>query len=172
MKIVSIFADHLYAVHYHGEKNHELKRLIDLWNDAQYLYEFVKNNSLDIPRKYTIPQIINKIIQDASHIDNILHHIEQNPGTKLNSFFFPLYDEETKVVSLGLRKGKRFFLRIYAIKIDEDCFLITGGAIKFHHLMKDKPHTQKELSKLHRCKEFLKENGVNDRDSFFEFINE
>ena len=61
---------------------------------------------------------------------------------------------------------------IVAIKIDNNCFVITGGAIKFHHLNKDRPHTQKEMQKINRCRDYLKDNGVFDADSFYEFLNE
>ena len=63
-------------------------------------------------------------------------------------------------------------MRLFAIKIDNNCFVITGGAIKFHHLNKDRPHTQKEMQKINRCRDYLKDNGVFDADSFYEFLNE
>ena len=46
------------------------------------------------------------------------------------------------------------------------------GTIKFHHLNKDRPHTQKEMQKMDRCRDYLKDNGVFDADSFYEFLNE
>jgi cell division protein FtsB len=55
---------------------------------------------------------------------------------------------------------------LFAIKIDYHCFVITGGTIKFHHLNKDRPHTQKEMQKMDRCRDYLKDNGVFDADSF------
>ena len=71
-------------------------------------------------------------------------------------------------------KGRQHCLRLYAIKIDEDTFVITGGAIKLplHHLMDDREHTRIELQKLKSAKSYLKENGVFDEESFFEFLNE
>ena len=62
-------------------------------------------------------------------------------------------------------------MRLYAIKVDENCFLITGGTIKFHHLMRERPHTALELEKINQCKDYLKENSVFDAESFVEFIN-
>jgi hypothetical protein len=43
-------------------------------------------------------------------------------------------------------------LRLYALKIDKDCFVITGGAIKVSQKMQ--------------------ENGVFDSESFFELLSE
>ncbi|MCU0328251.1 MAG: hypothetical protein MUE53_04605 [Chitinophagales bacterium] len=81
-------------------------------------------------------------------------------------------NQEYHIVELSKQKGRKNYLRIFAIKIDKNCFVITGGAIKFHHLNKDRPHTLREMQKLSRCRDYLKENRVFDADSFYEFINE
>jgi hypothetical protein len=61
---------------------------------------------------------------------------------------------------------------MYAIKIDDDCFLVTGGAIKMSLYMKDHRDTKEELRKLEKAKAFLKDNAVMDADSFCEFKKE
>lgn len=76
------------------------------------------------------------------------------------------------MVELSKQKGKRSFLRLFAIRIDKNCFAITGGAIKFHHLNKDRQHTEREMDKLDKCRSFLQANGVIDADSFNEFLIE
>ena len=40
MKIVAIFDNRLFAFHYSKEKQNDLKRLLTLWNDPQYIIEF------------------------------------------------------------------------------------------------------------------------------------
>ena len=70
------------------------------------------------------------------------------------------------------QKGRKNYLRIYALRIDKNCFVITGGAIKFTHLMQDRKHTQLELNKIEMCRNYLKENGIIDADSFYEFLNQ
>lgn len=80
--------------------------------------------------------------------------------------------KNTEFVTLSKQKGRKNYLRIYAIRIDENCFVITGGTIKFHHLNKDRQHTQKEMDKINACRDYLKANKVMDADSFYEFINE
>jgi hypothetical protein len=61
---------------------------------------------------------------------------------------------------------------LYAIRIDENCFVISGGAIKLTHLMKVRPHTQRELDKLDAAKSYLQKQGIFDEDSFFKKITE
>ncbi|MBK8833138.1 MAG: hypothetical protein IPN60_20280 [Saprospiraceae bacterium] len=60
---------------------------------------------------------------------------------------------------MSKQKARKNYLRLYAIRIDEDCFVITGGAIKLTHLMEDSPHTSKELTKLEKARSFLRGAG-------------
>lgn len=170
MKIVTIFADRLFAFHYKNEAENELRRLLNQWNDVFYLHQFVKSNIHDAPKNIPVKKLINQIIDDANEMDNLLLELSQGKSGSLEEFFRPLDNYEFQAMVLSKQKGRRNFLRLYAIKIDKNCFVITGGAIKFHHLNKARPHTSKEMSKIGRCRDYLKENGVYDADSFYEFI--
>lgn len=172
MKIIRIFADRLFSFQYADETDNELSRLLTNWSDASYLYQFVTQHKADLPKYVEIPTLINQLVDNANTIDDILCEISTNLNRKLEEFFRPLDNQEYYFVELSKQKGRKNYLRLYAIRIDENCFVITGGAIKFHHLNKDRPHTQKEMEKIERCRDFLKENGVFDADSFYEFINE
>lgn len=59
----------------------------------------------------------------------------------------------------------------YTEKLD-GLFHLTGGAIKLTATMQEREHTQKELDKLNACRDFLKQNGVFDQDSFVDFFEE
>lgn len=172
MKIVTIFADRLYAFHFKGEKFNELKRLLTLWNNTEYLYQFVTKNKAHLPKEVSLDALIFQLIQDANEIDEILQKISIHPKKKLESFFKPLDNKEYRTVQLSKQKGRKNYLRLYAIKIDSNCFVITGGAIKFHHLNKDEKHTQSEMDKIDKCRNFLKDNGVVDTESFYELLIE
>lgn len=174
MKIVDIFALKLFAFHYENEVDNEYDRLLDLWNDAAYIYEFLKENKRDIPLYRTIAQVAEFIIEDAIELDEALIEITESDDKNLSHFFKQLHNQEYQAKVLSLQKGRRHCLRLYAIKIDEDTFVITGGAIKLplQHLMEDRVHTQEELKKLKKAQAYLKEKGIFDEDSFFEFLNE
>lgn len=174
MKIVAIFADRLFAFHYNGEANNEYDRLLDLWTDTEYVRSFLKTNNRDITPGKTLRQFVEYIREDAIYIDEQLIRITETTDESLSHFFQPLHNYEYEFKILSLQKGRQHCLRLYAIKIDEDTFVITGGAIKLplHHLMKDREHTRVELQKLDSAKYYLNENGVYDEDSFFEFLNE
>lgn len=172
MKIVDIFANgKLYAFQYKGEKDHELERLLNLWNDPNYLYGFIATHRKDTPKDKTPYKLYNEILDNANDLEDILDDIATDNDRQFEEFFKPLHNQEFKVVELSMQKGRKNYLRLYALRIDYNCFVITGGTIKFTHLMEERPHTLEELNKIKRCKDFLKSNGVFDNDSFYEFIN-
>ncbi|MDD2475082.1 MAG: hypothetical protein PHI32_04115 [Dysgonamonadaceae bacterium] len=174
MRIVAIFADRLFAFRYKDEADNEYDRLLDLWTDTEYVRNFLNVNDKDIPIHKTKRQFVEYIREDAINIDEQLIKITETTDQSLSHFFQPLYNNEYQFKILSLQKGRQHCLRLYAIKIDEDTFVITGGAIKLplHHLMEDREHTRVELQKLERAKSYLRENGVFDEDSFFELLNE
>jgi len=170
MKIVDIFAKQLFAFYYDNEDNNEFDRLIELWTDVEYLKSFAEINKIN-----HIEDFINDISYYVEQIQDLLYDIESSDKKTLEYYFRPLHDQEMGQRVLSLQKGKvgrNNSLRIYAIKIYDNCFIITGGAIKMSQKMQDHPDTKNELIKLDRAKSFLKENGVMDIDSFYELIEE
>jgi len=169
MKIVRIFGEKLFAFHYDNENANELNRLLGLWNDVGYLHRFLKENERDTGT-ISIEKRIEQIIEDANYLDELLLRLSTNENEKLEYFFKPLRNSEYQFQILSLQKGRKNYLRIYALKIDDDCFVITGGAIKLTHLMEEREHTANELQKLEVAKQFLKANDIYDSDSFYEFL--
>ena len=165
MKIVSIFAANLYAFHYEDESDNEFARLMDCWTNVEYLSSFAKMNGIKDIKKF-----IEDILSNAEDIDDFLFHLHENIES-FGRYFEPLkLTEYNKVLSFQKGKIKKNQLRIYAIKIDENCFVITGGAIKMSQTMQDHPDTNIELKKLNAAKAFLESQGVFDADSFYEII--
>jgi hypothetical protein len=167
MEIVCIFEEQLYAFRYEGNEKDEFNRLMDLWTDVGYLYNFAKKNKVE-----NIPEFVQDRLKDAEHIQDFLDHLSID-SVPFEFYFEPLKASE-KLKSLSLNKGKLYKngLRYYAIKIDKNCFVITGGAIKMSQTMQDHPDTSKELLKLEKGKSYLMKNGVIDDASFYELLNE
>ena len=57
-------------------------------------------------------------------------------------------------------------MRIYAIKIGPNTYIVTGGAIKLVGTMEERTHLLKEKQKLDDIKYYLKEEGILDQDDF------
>lgn len=173
MKIVDIFAEQLFSFVYKTDEGkydkNEYDRLMDLWTDISYLRNYAKSNNVS-----NINRFVNKRLRDAENIQDFLDELTENEEP-LEYYFRPLYNDEIGVKILSLQKGKvseRDGLRLYAIKIDVNCFVITGGAIKMSKAMQEHPDTMNELLKIKKAQDYLKDNGVIDDDSFYEFKNE
>lgn len=173
MEIVSIFGENLTAIKYESNSSDELERVFDLWNDTAYLEEFFNANLADL--KYynlTIDEAIEYTIEEANLLSEKLFDALHDNPINLEPLFKNLDNNEVSIISLAKQKAHRRWLRLYAIRIDANVYLITGGAIKLTERMEDRSHTAEELSKLERCKQFLHQNGVFDSDSFKELLNE
>jgi hypothetical protein len=166
MKIVSIFAPKLYAIQYAQHIDNEYDRLMELWTDVVYLRQYAKENKISDTTDF-----IRNIRANAAYIQDWLAKIDAY-NESFSTFFRPLHDLEPSGKLLSLQKGKRYKLRLYAIKIEENVFLITGGAIKLGRTMADHPDTQTEKKKLEQVKDYLRNEGVFDSDAFSELITE
>lgn len=168
MEIICIFEDQLFAFHYSNEMDNEYNRLMELWKDVDYLYQFATDNKIEDKEGF-VKNILDNVEQIEDLLDEIVHNNES-----LGTYFRPLFDTEMGYKVLSLQKGKtpKNQLRLYAIRIDGNCFVITGGAIKMSQEMQAHPDTAKELKKLNTARNFLQKHDVFDEDSFYEFLNE
>lgn len=97
----------------------------------------------------------------------------------LDELFKPLALTDTRLSELSREKARNWnrerhasWLRIYAIRLEPNVYVVTGGAIKLTRTMQEREHTAIELEKLNLCREFLRNNGVFDQGSFVELTNE
>ncbi len=168
--------DHLWAVKEPDKELDELALLFEQWNDADYLFRFFKENIDDLKSYFKIERI-SQAIQDTFEDSDVLEELILTfPYTEeLDTLFRPLDVSDTRSMELTRQKARNWererhdsWLRIYAIRLEPNVYVITGGAIKLTKAMQDKEHTMIELNKLNKCKEFLKRHGVFDKDSFID----
>lgn len=169
MKIVPIFESYLYAFHYENESENEFGRLMELWNDVGYLREFAKANNVP-----DINSFVKARLRDAEEIDELLEEITTQ-NNDLGTYFIPFHPQEySRDVTLSVRKGKhrKNRLRLYAIKVYENCYVITSGAIKMSQRTQDHIGTDTAVKTMHKAQNYLNEAGVIDDDSLYELLNE
>jgi hypothetical protein len=63
------------------------------------------------------------------------------------------------------------WLRIYAIKLCDGVYVITGGAIKLTATMQEKAHTLTELKNMEKVRNTLLKENIIDDNSFIEYLN-
>jgi hypothetical protein len=184
MKLVPIFVVQntgIYAMWYTGEVFDEWNRLFDLWNDTEYLETFFAKHEKLITQSYfngfTIEGAVQKTIDDAEKLERKLQLLAENAGESktpdLESKFKMLnkneYDFEL-VQHKAYGEHPLSWLRLYAIKIEPNVYVITGGAIKLTEKMHQLSETEKELIKLRNAVYFLKQEGILETDDLSDYF--
>ncbi|MDR1973258.1 MAG: hypothetical protein LBQ31_01135 [Bacteroidales bacterium] len=169
----------LWAVRYEGDSDNQLYKLFDQWTDVVWLRNFFRENMYDLMNYFgTIDAnvAIYDTIEDSEKLENILLNISY--GTNLDNIFRPLnnYTRETFLdknkAKITNRRHHASWLRIYAIRLSQGIFIITGGAIKLTATMQERTHTKIELSKIERTRRFLIDNGIVDELGFVDYLRE
>ena len=172
--------NHLWAVKDPDKETDELSNLFQKWNNFNYLLDFFLANLDDLKAFFHISKV-SEAIKDTQEDAQVLEQLILDfPYTEhLDGLFHPLSLADDRTREMTREKARNWdrekhasWLRIYAIRIEPDVYIITGGAIKLTATMQDRKHTQRELDKLNACREFLKANGVFDQDSFIDLTKE
>jgi hypothetical protein len=195
MEIVDIFEvveRSLYSVLFEAESNalddndtiipvgqlHEFKRLFDLWYDPIRLREFFEEHEKDLNEDYwdgiTIDEAIEKTRAEAKVLEAILLEYAKAGKTErlknLSMIFKPLSDgkiEKEYEKDKAKVNGKKTWLRLYAIRIDANFFVVCGGAIKLRKTLNDRKYLLKELEKIEITRDYLKDED-SDMLDFYE----
>ena len=144
------------------------------------LRAFFKENIDDLNAYFKITDIkeaISDTIEDSERLRYIIMDI--SPETDLSKIFRPLDNNQASDVMLQKEKarlkrkyGHSSWLRLYAIKLIQGNYIITGGAIKLTATMQEREHTRQELVKIDRVRRYLLEEGIIDDEGFIEYISE
>lgn len=181
----TIIEDSLYTVQYNENKEDEFDYLFNNWSDVEYLFNFFNEHSSDLQRAFynniSIEDAISQTIKDAEYLENILTETankgKKNATENLQTLFKPLHGSENKIYPIpdfqeskvygSIRKS---WLRIYAIRLESNVYIITGGAIKLTKTMNEREHLNNELIKINKVKQFLIEEGIADNNDVIEFF--
>jgi hypothetical protein len=169
----------LWAVRYDREEDNALYGLFNQWNDVMWLRSFFKKNWQDLISYFKVTDInqaIEDTIEDSDKLQGIILNISINAN--LDEIFHPLENFRTSDILLGREKARlkrverhTSWLRIYAIKLSEGVYVITGGTIKLTLKMEERDHTRQELLKMDKVRSFLLKENIIDDDSFVEYMN-
>ena len=119
-------------------------------------------------------QAVKDTLEDIEKIIDIIY--ENSPD--LDAFFQPLGEKDIHILKLQKNKGKPYhfghpsWIRIYALKLESNVYVITGAAIKLSEKMQEKECTKVELKKIEQCRNFLLSEDVFDKDSFIDIFSE
>jgi len=174
MKILRIFvgergSDGIWSIHLPGEKQNEFDKFFDITNDIEWLHNFFEKNKHDLLTGFfgrlTTSEAVLRTLEEVEEMEDVLYNFAQqgfkNRYTCLQHLFKPLNNFEYAITCHQKSKAriKRGWLRLYAIRLAENCYLVTGGAIKLTFDMK-REHLQREIVKLDLAKTLLRNNGI------------
>lgn len=170
----------LWAVRYNGEKDNALQLVFEQWSDPEWLVDFFMANVSDLATYFKITDI-NKAIYDTIDDNHRMQCLilDISPDADLDLLFRPLENNRSSEILLGKEKAKiknrpqhASWLRIYAIKLEPGCYIITGGAIKLTRTMQEREHTLAELTKMEKVRSYLLNGGAIDANGFIDFLSE
>ncbi len=166
--VQTINKGNLYAVQYDNDELNCFDQCFENWNNSTYLEEFFENNGADL--KINVEEAIEQAQDEADgfEADILAYAGGEIPGENLDGYIFvPLHESDNYDVPLqqskayGTGRGK-CLLRLYAIRLEPDCYLVTGGTIKLTRTMQERPHTNEELERLKSVARFLRDHNMYD----------
>ena len=176
MEIIDIFAlsdsGRLYALQWDNSDVNELERVLDFLTDVEELFTFFTANEHDLQSGFygaiTISEAVQRTRKEALALKRELLALDEKGTTQHNQGISTLFQPISKLEynPEGFERHKAYgfiaksMIRIYAVKLTETQFLITGGTIKLTGKMQDRPHTELELWKLDQAIDYLKDQGI------------
>lgn len=184
MKIVGIFAVvnlNLTAVKFKENKKNEFRLLFDNWLDPIYLYNFFDENKSDLQSGFfgdiTVDEAVEYTIQESEEMEAYIIEVAKTgsldfQNTLHDLVFTPLHKNDYSVQLLPSKaygRTRPSWLRLYAIEIDPNQYVVSGGAIKLTETMNERSHLKRELKKMEVTQEYLKENNLFTKDDLESF---
>jgi hypothetical protein len=181
MKIMTIFDPGDFSAHggllsvdMLGDGLSEFEIFFDRMNDVEWLFGFFEAHEIELKNfkpSITRDDAITKTIEEIRHIEDALYDFFtegiNGSGIGLDQIFRPLNDHEYMIVDLQKTKAradkkriKNPWCRLYAIRLDRNLFIVTGGGIKLTRTMNESSHLIEELDKLNRTYSYLKRNNI------------
>jgi len=184
MKIVKIIENRLYAVCYDDQQDDEYTRLFyHDWNDIPGLIQFFLTHNAFLQTsfwknfKLSYEDAAYIVFEEAMGLEEELQicalHADTEDYPDLNSYFqefggeFLFYVcDYVPVKAYGTNNPS--LIRLYALRITDNCYLIVGGGIKLAKTIQESPGLEKVISRIKQVQAYLKEQGVISADDLLE----
>lgn len=176
--------NHLWSVCYHADDRPAdiLQELFDKWTDPSYIDLYVEEHKgllqSEFFSEYTIEDIKRAIYDEACNFERFLVKLCENTMTgrkpDLDQTFRNLEDKSTdyplirqKMYGKRAKSNPPSFLRLYAVRIEPNVYVLTGGAIKLVREMHESEETLRELNRLKDAWRELERYGIKDIDGLY-----
>lgn len=179
MKIIEIIPPYLYSVKYDDEQLDEYHRVFRDWHEVGFLAEFFRLNAdyLEQPfwkDYFKEPEDAAKdVIVDATALERYINKLAENAKNgdtpDFEAYFQPLegkYIYEWRLIPMkGYGIGKPTFIRLYAIRIAVNCYLMVYGGLKLADTIQNSPGLKTEVFKrIDQTLAFMKREGITEQE--------
>ncbi len=173
MKIVEltrIIPKTLWAARFEGNDENEFDRTFTQWENSEYLDAFFTAHERDLVKEFygycSVSQAVSITMSEADAFERQLLSVAQGQDLekRLGDIFKPL-DKSVRIKIVNEKSkaygtGAKSWLRIYAVRLNYNFFVISGSTIKLTKTMNEREHLQNELKKLDVLVKFLKELNI------------
>ena len=183
MEIVSIYPPYIYSVRYEENEDNEFDRLFEEWNDLEKILPFLEENAQylkqDTWRGIPEPEdAARQVLEEARRLEGMFERMDETARLGktpdydghfrcLNGSRYECLLEYIPMKSYGPLRPS--LLRMYAIKLAKNTYLITGGGIKLGHSIQESPGLKDHaLRQIDAVRAWLKREGVIDADDLNE----
>lgn len=182
MEIVEIYKDWLYSISFDEEDLNEYQRVFREWHDLDYLVNFFSENKDSVNTDFwknagldpdSPDKSAERVIDEADSLETYISQLVANCSNGIkpdfDEYFHFLGGKYKCLWSLEPVKSygtdSPSLLRLYAIKIDANCYLIVYGGIKLGETIQNSPVLKdKVFNKIDSVLSFLKANGITDSE--------
>lgn len=178
MQAIDIYSPYVYSIQYDGQDQNEFDRLFTEWSDVESVTNFLERNKdylkTTVWERTPEPEsAARQVLDEAGELENLFDKLAENTQKgehpDFDSHFHYLdgkYKYELEYQPMKSYSGGRPpLLRIYAIKMNKNTYLITGGGIKLSDTIQNSPGLRDHvLQDIDRVQNWLKVNGILDSD--------
>ncbi|WON92523.1 hypothetical protein [Sphingobacterium sp. UGAL515B_05] len=177
--IFEIVQDSLAAIKYKEDEKDCFDECFSKWGDIEYLEKFFHQNESDLQDEFwnlSCEDAVLKVLEEAEQFKNNIIDVAEK-GNLDSHIFVPLHKNDIAIKRSESKAYGRVdrgaMLRLYAIRLGENVYVITGGAIKLTKQLQEREHTAQELKKLKYVADYLKKLGIDDDTDYgyLEFAN-
>ena len=175
----------LFSTKSEKENLSEFELFFSRMRDQEWLFNFFKGNLLELKSfnaSLSIEQAIVKTSLEIEQIEESLYQTFNNgcygEDVGLDQIFRPLNNHEYEILDLQKTKTKADkklirnpWCRLYAIRVERNLFIVTGGGIKLTRRMEESGYLKNELKKIDHARIFLKSQNIfsgSDLNDYYE----
>lgn len=178
MEIESVYPPYIYSIKYDETQLNEFERLLEEWRDLDKSIDFFTHNQTYLQSEFwshiSDPEIAaEQVSEEADDLEllfyNLFQNTEKNQDPDFDSHFKFLegkYKFEFEYVPFKSYGSNRpSLIRMYAIKMDSNKYIIVGGGIKLCKTIQESPYLQDHIiQNIDRVRLWLRQNGIDKND--------